>query len=79
MVSVLDLGSTKAVCLAAEADEDGCLEVLGMASAECKGLRRGVVSDLEETASAIQTAIRRVQQMTGERRQCFCGAVACRG
>lgn len=66
MISVLDLGSTKAVCLAAEADGAGGLEVLGVASAECKGLRRGVVNDLEETANAIQTVIRRVQQMTGE-------------
>ena len=66
MVSVLDLGSTKAVCLAAEPDGTGGFEVRGIASAECRGLRRGVVSDLEETASSIENVVRRVQQMAGE-------------
>ncbi len=66
MVTVLDLGSTKAVCLAAEPDGAGGLEVRGLAVADCKGLRRGIVNDLEETASAIETVVRRVQKETGE-------------
>jgi cell division protein FtsA len=66
LVSVLDLGSTKAVCLAAESDGGGGLEIRGFATAECEGLRRGIVSDLEETASAIDNVVKRVQQMAGE-------------
>lgn len=66
LVSVLDLGSTKAVCVAADADSSGNLEVRGVGVADCKGLRRGVVSDLEETANAIQTAVRKAQTMAGE-------------
>src|SRR5258708_1659115 len=66
LVSVLDLGSTKAVFLAAEPDGAGGLEIRGFATADCKGLRRGIVNDLDETASAIDNVIRRVQQMAGE-------------
>lgn len=66
MVSVLDIGSTKAVCLAAEPDGTGGLNVRGIASAECRGVRRGVVSDLEETAGAIENVVKRVQQMADE-------------
>jgi len=66
LVSVLDLGSTKAVCLAAESDGAGGLEIRGLATAQCKGLKRGIVSDLEETASAVDDVVRRVQTMAGE-------------
>lgn len=66
LVSVLDLGSTKAVCLCAESDGAGGVDVRAVGVAECKGLRRGVVSDLEETASAIQSAIRKAQTLAGE-------------
>ena len=66
LISVLDLGSTKAVCLAAESDGADGLDIRGFATAECKGLRRGVVSDLEETAAAVDTVVRRVQTMAGE-------------
>ncbi|MEA2552275.1 MAG: cell division protein FtsA [Fimbriimonadaceae bacterium] len=65
LVSVLDLGSTKAVCLIAEPDGYGGFDVQGFGVAECKGLRRGIVSDLDETAEAIQTVIREAEQMSG--------------
>ncbi len=66
LVSVLDLGSTKAVCLAAEPDGLGSLEIRGFATADCKGLKRGIVSDLEETSRAVDEVVRRVQNMAGE-------------
>jgi len=66
LVSILDLGSTKAVCLAAETDGANGLEIRGFATAECKGLKRGIVNDLDAAASAIDEVVRRVQQMAGE-------------
>jgi cell division protein FtsA len=52
--------------LAAEPDGAGGLEIRGFATCDCRGLRRGIVNDLEETAAAIDNVIRRVQQMAGE-------------
>jgi cell division protein FtsA len=66
LVTVLDLGSTKAVCLAAKQDEEGLLQVKGLATEPTKGVRRGVVTDLEETAAAADAVVRRAQQMSGE-------------
>lgn len=57
----LDLGSTKVACIVAEEDEQGGIEVLASASIECRGLKKGAVVDLDETARAIDTAIRNVQ------------------
>ena len=59
---VLDIGSSKVVCLAAADDGEGGFDLRGIAIAECKGVRRGVVTDLEETARAIDAAARRVEQ-----------------
>ncbi len=65
-VVALDLGSTKAACLAASMGAKGDLVVKGVASVPCKGLQRGVVTDLEETARSIDEAVREVQQQTSE-------------
>lgn len=64
-VSVLDLGTSKAACVVAERDASGGLRILGAAETECKGVRRGVVTDLEEAARAIDGACRRAQQESG--------------
>lgn len=64
-VTVLDLGSTKAVCLAAELTETGGLRVLAMHSVPCNGVKKGVVTDLDEAARAAGEAIRQVQNTAG--------------
>lgn len=64
-VSVLDLGTSKAACLVAEPDERHGIRVLGFAEGECKGVRRGVVADLEEAARAVDGVCRRAQQESG--------------
>ncbi len=65
LVTVLDLGTTKVTCLAAIPDGDG-LKVLGAAVFPCKGVKKGVVTDLDETSRSIDSAIRQVQNETGQ-------------
>lgn len=64
-VTVLDLGSTKAVGLVAETSESGALRVLAVHQSPCDGIKKGVVADLDEVASAAADAIRRVQTAAG--------------
>jgi len=66
LVTVLDLGSTKAVCLAAHPTESGAIEVVAMAQTPCKGLKRGVVADLDETSQAVAEVTRKVESALGE-------------
>ncbi len=75
-IAVLDLGSTKAACLVACLDDRGALKVDGYAAVPCKGVRRGIVHDLEETAKAIDNAARKVQQQVGEEIPSFVVGVA---
>jgi len=65
-VTVLDLGSTKVACLAATPEAEDDMKVLALATAPCRGLKRGVVSDLEETAAAVNTVIRKVEADLGQ-------------
>jgi cell division protein FtsA len=62
LVTVLDLGSTKAAALAAEFDEKGGIRVVAASSVPCKGIKKGVVTDLDETARCIDAVLRRVRE-----------------
>lgn len=64
-VAVLDLGTSRAVCAYVEAVGDGTVRVVSQAEAPNRGLRRGVPTDLEETAKAIDNVVREVQRAVG--------------
>lgn len=66
LVFVLDLGSTKAVCIAARATSDDKIEVVAMAQVPCKGVKRGAVADLDDSALAVSEVIRKVSVALGE-------------
>jgi cell division protein FtsA len=62
LVTVLDLGSTKIACLAATPTGPEGMKIHSVATTPCKGIRRGIVTDIEETANAIDVVLRRIQQ-----------------
>lgn len=64
-ITVLDLGNTCVRCLAAGEDGLGGLQVVAQAAVDCKGLKRGMVVDLDETAHAVDAACRGLEQKTG--------------
>ena len=63
LVVGLDIGTSKVVCLVAELGADGQLEVLGMGSHESRGLKKGVVVNIEATVAAIQRAVEEAELM----------------
>lgn len=65
LIAVLDLGSTKAACLAVKESSKG-LEAVALATVPCNGLRRGVVTEIEAAASSIDKAVRKVEQEIGQ-------------
>ncbi|MBX3182237.1 MAG: cell division protein FtsA [Polyangiaceae bacterium] len=60
----LDLGTTKVTAVVGEVDGDG-ITILGVGNVPCRGLRRGVVSNIEWTVRAIREAIDAAQTMAG--------------
>jgi cell division protein FtsA len=59
----LDIGTSKVVAVVAELTPDGRLDVIGMGSHDSKGLKKGVVVNIEATVSAIQRALEEAELM----------------
>ena len=62
----IDIGTSKVVCLITESTSDG-LKVLGLGSHPSRGLKNGVVVDIESTVSAIREATNKAELMSGIR------------
>src|SRR5438445_13442626 len=62
LVIGLDVGTYKIGVIVAEAAESG-VEIVGIGTAASKGLRRGVVNNIEKTVEAIRKAIEEAELM----------------
>ncbi len=60
----LDVGTTKTCAVVVASTANG-LEVIGVGEAPSSGLRKGVVTDLEETIRSIEAATERAERMAG--------------
>ena len=63
----LDIGTTKICCIVTELKENGDLEVIGFGISESKGLRRGLVVNMEQTVDAIGCSVEDAERMAGIR------------
>src|SRR5690606_20406583 len=64
IIAGLDLGTTKVCAIVAEVTDDG-LDIIGIGSVPSKGLRKGVVVNIESTVQAIKAAIDQAETMAG--------------
>ncbi|MEE2961401.1 MAG: cell division protein FtsA [Myxococcota bacterium] len=65
LVVGLDIGTTKICCIVSEINQDGNLEVVGIGTHPSKGLRKGVVINIEATVESIKNAVREAELMAG--------------
>ena len=63
LVVGLDIGTSKIVCIVAEINDAGTLDIIGMGTHPSRGLRRGVVVNIEATVNAIQRALEEAELM----------------
>jgi cell division protein FtsA len=59
----LDIGTSKIVTVVAEIQPDGRYEVIGLGQHESRGLKKGVVVDIEKTVASIQRALEEAELM----------------
>jgi len=64
-VAGLDIGTTKTCAVVAATTPEGGLEVIGIGEAPSTGLRKGVITDLEETVRSIEAATEKAERMAG--------------
>ncbi len=60
----LDIGTTKVSAVVGEVDDDS-ITILGVGNVPCRGLRKGVVSNIDWTTRSIAEAIEGAQSMAG--------------
>ncbi len=65
MIVGLDVSTSKVVCLVGEILADGSLEIVGIGSHNSKGMKRGVVINIESTVQSIQRAVEEAELMSG--------------
>ncbi len=65
LVVGLDIGTSKVVALVGEIQADGSIEVVGLGSHPSRGLKKGVVVNIESTVQSIQRAVEEAELMAG--------------
>src|SRR5690606_24596044 len=61
----LDVGTSKVVAIVGELQDDGQIEVIGFGMHPSKGLKKGVVVNIESTVNSIQRAVEEAELMAG--------------
>lgn len=61
----LDIGTTKICCIVAELGDSGSVHIVGLGEALSRGLRKGVVVNLDATVGSIKTAVEGAELMAG--------------
>src|SRR5687767_6823834 len=61
----LDIGTSKVVALVGEMHGDGSLEVIGLGSHPSRGMKKGVVVNIDSTVQSIQRAVEEAELMAG--------------
>ena len=59
----LDIGTSKIAAIVAEMKPEGGFEIIGMGSSPSRGLKKGVVVNIESTVNAIQRALEEAELM----------------
>ena len=61
----LDIGTSKVVAIVGELAADGTLEVVGVGTHPSRGLKKGVVVNIDSTVQSIQRAVEEAELMAG--------------
>ena len=61
----LDIGTSKVVAIVGEISLDGDIEIVGIGSSPSKGMKKGVVVNIESTLQSIQRAAEEAELMAG--------------
>ena len=64
-IVALDIGTNKIATIVAEVGDAGELEIIGIGTPQSRGLKKGVVVNIESTVQSIQRAVEEAELMAG--------------
>jgi len=76
ILTALDIGTSKVAALIAEFTEDQKVHLLGIGVQPSRGLRKGVIVNIENTIQAIQKAVEEAERMAGVKAVEVCASIA---
>ena len=65
MIVGLDIGTSKVVAIVGEVNDENEIEIIGIGSHPSRGLKKGVVVNIESTVQSIQRAVEEAELMAG--------------
>ncbi len=65
MIVGLDIGTSKVVAIVGEINSEGQIEIVGIGSNPSRGMKKGVVVNIESTVQSIQRAVEEAELMAG--------------
>ena len=65
VIAGLDVGTTKSCCVIAEWSPAGNLDIIGVGMSPCRGLRKGVVVNIDSTVESIKQAVSEAEATAG--------------
>jgi cell division protein FtsA len=63
----IDIGSSKVSAAAGKFDKLGDLQIVGVTTAKCKGVNKGIVVDIDKTSESIKGCIEQLERMIDSR------------
>jgi cell division protein FtsA len=66
LVAAIDIGTTKIVAIVGKKKENGKIDILGISKTPSKGVKRGVVQNIDEAVHSIQKTVEDVQFSIGK-------------
>lgn len=67
LIAAIDIGTTKIVTIVGRVNERGKIDIVARNKQESSGVRRGIVMNIEDTASSIRKTIEEVERVVGEK------------
>ncbi len=62
----IDIGTSKVAAVVGKLKEAGDVEITGVGRADARGMRRGIVSNLEEAVESMKAAVEEAERMSGQ-------------
>lgn len=67
LIAALDVGTSKVCCFIARVQDEGAIKIIGIGHQLSRGMRAGLVVDMEAAESQVRQAVEAAEDMAGER------------
>ena len=76
LIVALDIGTSKVVAIVGEVNAENEIDIIGIGSHPSRGLKKGVVVNIESTVQSIQRAVEEAELMAGCQIHSVCAGIA---